>query len=171
MKKIIGIIENKNEISLLNKKRKRKKFQKDSEEEVLEDSIEEKKEIKNYLNFPIPEKDIFNKYSEIDQYLIARKICTISSKNQYNYVCQEIKAENSIQINDAKIIYSDGKAFLFLLSNTILYIYDIKENLYYDLIMDINLNKDNKFFFSNFPKNIFFVKQKEKNNRDKFKQR
>ena len=162
MKKIIGIIENKNEISLLNKKRKRKKFQKDSEEEVLEDSIEEKKEIKNYLNFPIPEKDIFNKYSEIDQYLIARKICTTTSKNKYNYVCQEIKAENSIQINDAKIIYSDGKAFLFLLSNTNLYIFDIKENLYYDLIMDINLNKDNKFFFSNFPKNIFFIKPKEK---------
>ena len=162
MKKIIGIIENKNEISLLNKKRKRKKFQKDSEEEVLEDSIEEKKEIKNYLNFPISEKDIFNKYSEIDQYLIARKICTTTSKNKYNYVCQEIKAENSIQINDAKIIYSDGKAFLFLLSNTNLYIFDIKENLYYDLIMDINLNKDNKFFFSNFPKNIFFIKPKEK---------
>ena len=162
MKKIIGIIENKNEISLLNKKRKRKKFQKDSEEEVLEDSIEEKKEIKNYLNFPIPEKDIFNKYYEIDQYLIARKICTTTSKNKYNYVCQEIKAENSIQINDAKIIYSDGKAFLFLLSNTNLYIFDIKENLYYDLIMDINLNKDNKFFFSNFPKNIFFIKPKEK---------
>ena len=55
-------------------------------------------------------------------------------------MCQEIKAENSIQINDAKIIYSDGKAFLFLLSNTNLYIFDIKENLYYDLIMDINLN-------------------------------
>ena len=162
MKKIIGIIENKNEISLLNKKRKRKKFQKDSEEEVLEDSIEEKKEIKNYLNFPISEKDIFNKYYEIDQYLIARKICTTTSKNKYNYVCQEIKAENSIQINDAKIIYSDGKAFLFLLSNTNLYIFDIKENLYYDLIMDINLNKDNKFFFSNFPKNIFFIKPKEK---------
>ena len=29
-------------------------------------------------------------------------------------------------------------------------------------IIYINLNQDNKFIFSNFPKNIFFIKQKEK---------
>ena len=160
MKNNIGNPKNKNDIFLLKKKRKRTKSEKDSE--VDEDSLEEKKEIKNYLDFPEPEKDIFNKYSEIDQYLVARKIYTTTSKNKYNYLCQEIKAENSIQINDAKILYSSEGVYLFLLSNTILYIYDIKENFKYNLIKEINLNNENKFSFSHFPKNIFFIKPKEK---------
>lgn len=171
MKKETNKIIQMNDISLLNKKRKKKQSEIDyGENEQKEKNKIKKIEIKNCLKFSLPPKnDIFNKYSDIHQYSIARKVYTSSSKYEYNYICQEIETNKIIQVKDASILYYDNIIFLFLLSDSILYIYEIKNNFSNDLIKTINLNSDNKFIFSNVPKNIFFIAPQEKNKRKKEK--
>ena len=163
-KKIKKNIDN----STLNKKRKRNISKNDLES--YESKIKEnnknkikKEEIKNYLDFKNnPQNDIYNKFDDINQYSIAKKFYTTTSKYKYNYICQEIKSNNSIQINDAKILSLDDRSFLFLLSNTILYIFEIKEYIKYEVKKEIELNVNNNFNFTSFPKNIFFVNPQEK---------
>ena len=151
------------DLSLLNKKRKKEKLKNLDIIEEKENNKIKKEELKNYLEFPLnPKNYMFNKNSDLEQYLVSRKIYTTTSKYNYDYICQEIKSETTIQINDAKIIYFDNIMFLFLLSNEILYLYEIKEYIKYDLIKKINLNADNNFNFSCSPKNIFFITPKEK---------
>ena len=169
-------IESKNNKLSLNKKRKRNKNKDDLEE--YEDSIKEKEknkikkeDIKNYLEFTNNnKKDIYNKYSDIESYSIARNIYSTTTQYNYNYICQEIKSDTSIKINDAKILSINDKNLLFLLSDTILYIYGIQEFIKYSLIKKIELDENNKFIFSTFPKNIFFItpqeRKRKKNNND-----
>lgn len=145
-------IEPKNPKGILNKKRKRTKSKQDLEN--YEDSIKEKEknkikkeEIKNYLKFPDnQQKDIYNKYADIDLYSIARNIYTTTTKCNYKYICQEIKSDTKIKINDAKILGINDKNILFLLSDNMLYIYEIKEFINFLLIKKIELNANNKFF-------------------------
>ena len=161
-------IEPKNPKGILNKKRKRTKSKQDLEN--YEDSIKEKEknkikkeEIKNYLKFPDnQQKDIYNKYADIDLYSIARNIYTTTTKCNYKYICQEIKSDTKIKINDAKILGINDKNILFLLSDNMLYIYEIKEFINFLLIKKIELNANNKFEFSSFPKNIFFITPQER---------
>ena len=169
-------IESKNNKLSLNKKRKRNKNKDDLEE--YEDSIKEKEknkikkeDIKNYLEFTNNnKKDIYNKYSDIESYSIARNIYSTTTQYNYNYICQEIKSDTSIKIIDAKILGINDKNLLFLLSDTILYIYGIQEFIKYSLIKKIELDENNKFIFSTFPKNIFFItpqeRKRKKNNND-----
>jgi hypothetical protein len=143
----------------LNLKRKRKKTKEESKEEENSSNKKKKIEIKDLLIYPQRPKnnlyDIFSK--KIDSFLISRKIYTTSSENKYKYNCQEIKSDtNSIQIKDAKILELENKTLLFLLSNDILYIYQIKEHNNYNLSKEISLNQQN-FAFSYSPNNIFFV--------------
>ena len=161
-------IEPKNPKGILNKKRKRTKSKQDLEN--YEDSIKEKEknkikkeEIKNYLKFPDnQQKDIYNKYADIDLYSIARNIYTTTTKCNYKYICQEIKSDTKIKINDAKILGINDKNILFLLSDNMLYIYEIKEFINFLLIKKIELNANNNFEFSSFPKNIFFITPQER---------
>ena len=148
-------IQKKEDILFLNKKIKRSKP--DKEEKNI------KEEIYNYLNFFHSAKnDIFKKSSEFNDYEIGRKIFSTTSKTNFDYICQEIKYKGNIQINDAKILLTNNLTFLFLISDSILYIYTIKEGCLYELIKSINFNADNRFIFSFLPKNIFFINYKAK---------
>ena len=157
----------------LNKKRKRNKSKKDLE--YFEDEIKEKEknkikkeETKNYLKFENKQsKDAYNKFLDINQYLITRNIFTTTSKDNFNYVCQEIKTDSKFLVNDAKILYLDGRTLLFLLSNTFFHIFEIKDYLKYQLIKEISLIKDNNFTFSSNPKKIFFINPQERKTRKK----
>ena len=148
----------------LNLKRKRKKTKEDSKEEESSSNKKKKIEIKNYLTYPqMPKNNLYDTFSKkIDSFLISRKIYTTSSENKYKYICQEIKSDtNSIQIKDAKILKLENKILFFLLSNDILYIYQIKEHNNYELVKEISLNQQD-FPFSYSPGNIFFVTPSEK---------
>ena len=79
---------------------------------------------------------------------MARKIYSTTSRNNYNYICQDINPNSNIFINDAKILFFENKTILFLLSNDILYIYEIKQNYIYKLIKEISFNDENKLVFS-----------------------
>lgn len=159
--------EVKDELSTLKKKRKRAKNMKDIPDGEEEEKTE-KENIKNYLEFTPEEKyDIYNKYSDIEPYLVARKIYSTTSRNNYNYICQDINPNSNIFINDAKILFFENKTILFLLSNDILYIYEIKQNYIYKLIKEISFNDENKLVFSVFPKNIFFVTPLQKKIKNK----
>ena len=161
-------IESKNNKLNLNKKRKRNKYKDDLEE--YEDSIKEKEknkikkeEIKNHLEFANNnKKDIYNKFSDIELYSIARNIYSTTTQYNYDYICQEIKSDKSIIVNDGKILSINDKNLLFLLSDMILHIYEIKEFINYHLIKKIELNSNNNFIFSSFPKNIFFITPQER---------
>ena len=148
----------------LNLKRKRKKTKEDSKEEESSSNKKKKIEIKNYLTYPQrPKNNLYDTFSKkIDSFLISRKIYTTSTENKYKYICQEIKSDtNSIQIKDAKILKLENKILFFLLSNDILYIYQIKEHNNYELRKEIPLNLQD-FAFSYSPSNIFFVTPSDK---------
>ena len=148
----------------LNLKRKRKKTKEDSKEEESSSNKKKKIEIKNYLTYPQrPKNNLYDTFSKkIDSFLISRKIYTTSSENKYKYICQEIKSDaNSIQIKDAKILKLENKILFFLLSNDILYLYQIKEHNNYELRKEIPLNQQD-FAFSYSPSNIFFVTPSDK---------
>lgn len=149
-------------ISTLNKKRVREESEEEFEEEEISQSNKKKKiEIKNYLSFPTKSQNyLYNIFSpKIDSFLINKKnIYTTSSKNKYNYICQEINTGiNSLQIDDAKILILENKTLFFLLSLNNFYIYEIKENKNYELIKEINLNQQNSFTFSYSPTNFFLI--------------
>ena len=93
-----NIIPNDN-LFTLNKKRKRTLSEIDNEQK---ENIKIKKEnVKNYLEFELKKpNDIYNKYSDIDNFLIGRKVHT-TTENNFNYMCKEIKSDTSIQINDS----------------------------------------------------------------------
>ena len=160
--------ENKNSLPKininLNLKRKRKKTKEESKEEESSSNKKKKIEIKDLLtHHQTPKNNLYDTFSQkIDSFLISRKIYTTSSENNYNYLCQEIKSDtNSIQIKDAKILLLENKTLLFLLSNDILYIYQIKKHNNYELSKEIPLNQQN-FAFSYSPSNIFFVTPSDK---------
>ena len=158
--------------SSLKKKRKRQKIKEEKEEESELSNKKKKIEIINHLAFyQKPENNLYNLFSsKIDPYLANRKIYTTSSKNKYNYFCQKITSsgDNSIQIIDAKILILKNKTILFLLSENTLYLFQIEENKYYNLIKEIPLNQQNQqnqqnsFSFSYTPKNIFIIAPGEK---------
>lgn len=148
----------------LNLKRKRKKTKEDSKEEESSSNKKKKIEIKNYLTYPQrPKNNLYDTFSKkIDSFLISRKIYTTSTENKYKYICQEIKSDtNSIQIKDAKILKLENKILFFLLSNDILYLYQIKEHNNYEFRKEIPLNLQD-FAFSYSPSNIFFVTPSDK---------
>ena len=148
-------------LSTLNKKRAREESEEESEEDINQSNKKKKIEIKNYLAFPKKsQNNLYNIFSpKIDSFLINKKnISTTSSKNKYNYICQEINTgTNSLQINDAKILTLENKILIFLLSFNNFYIYEIKENKNYELIKEINLNQQNSFTFSYSPTNFFLI--------------
>ena len=157
----------------LNKKRKRNISKEDLED--YEDEIKEKEknkikkeEAKNYLKYENKQyKDIYNKFYDVNQYLIGRNIFTTTSKDTFNYVCQEIKSDSKFLVNNAKILCLDDNTLLFLLSNNFLHIFEIKEDFKYQLIKEISLNKDNNFTFSNNPQKLFFINPQERKPRKK----
>ena len=118
-------------LSTLNKKRAREESEEESEEDINQSNKKKKIEIKNYLAFPKKsQNNLYNIFSpKIDSFLINKKnISTTSSKNKYNYICQEINTgTNSLQINDAKILTLENKILIFLLSFNNFYIYEIKK--------------------------------------------
>ena len=153
--------------SILTKKRKREQSK---EEDFLDEDEEEsisnlsnkkkKKEVQNLLTFPNKsQNNLYNTFaSKIDQMLINAKIYTTSTKDKYDYYCQEIfSGGNSIKINDAKILILDNKTLLFLLSDNTLYLYEIEENKYYELIKEIPLNQQNSFNFTYNPTKIYLI--------------
>ena len=152
--------------SILTKKRKREKSKEEEEEEDEEESIvslsnkKKKKEVQNLLTFPNKsQNNLYNTFaSKIDQILINTKIFTTSTKDKYNYYCQEINSGgNSILINDAKILIIENKTLLFLLSDNTLYLYEIEDNKYYNLIKEIALNQQNSFNFTYNPTKIYLI--------------
>ena len=148
----------------LKRKRKRKKTKEESKEEEISSNKKKKMEYKDYLIYTQrPKNSLYETFSKkIDSYLISRKIYTTSSESKYKYVCQEIKSDsNSIQIKDAKMIILENKTLLFLLSNDILYIYQIKEHNNFEKSKEISLNQQD-FSFSYSPKNIFFITPPDK---------
>lgn len=156
--------DSKIETPSLNKKRKREKTNEDIEEESSSSNKKKKVEINNCLSFP---KKIQNKLYDIFSPKInsfsMNKIFTTSNKNKYNYICQELTSgNNSLQINDAKILYLENKTLLFLLSANKLYIYEIAENKYYELIKEIPLDSQNSFSFSYSPTNLFLITPNKK---------
>ena len=119
-----------------------------------------KKEIQNLLTFPNKfQNNLYNTFStKINQILINPKLYTTSTKDKYNYYCQEINAGgNSIQINDAKILILENKTLLFLLSDNTLYLYEIEENKYYNLIKEISLDQQNSFIFTYNPTKFYLI--------------
>lgn len=157
----------KSETPSLNKKRKREKTKDDIQEESNSPNKKKKVEINNCLTFPnISHDKLYDKLSSKINSFSMHKIFTTSSKNKYNYICQELTSDiNSLQINDAKILNLENKTLLFLLSSNKLYIYEIAENKYYELIKEIPLDSQNSFTFSYSPTDLFFITPNKKNPR------
>ena len=157
------------EIDVLKKKRERSEDEiSDEEDEEEENNYQNKKkkiEIKNYLNFSQNQKNNLNNIisKKNDLILLSKKTNAKSSKNKYNYFCQEITSgNNSIIINDAKILILENKTLLFLLSTNILYIFEIKENKIYEFIKEITLDQQNSFDFTHSPINIYLLSPQDK---------
>ena len=154
-------------VSALKRKRKREKIKKNEEDEEINSSNKKMKtEILNNLTFyPKTQNNLYNTFSsKIDSYLVNRKIYTTSYNNKYNYFCQKLTSSgaNPIQIIDAKILILKDKTLFFLLSSNTLYLFQIEENKYYNLIKEIPLDPQNSFNFSYPPKNIYIITPIEK---------
>ena len=152
--------------SALKRKRKKEKIKKNEEEESNLSNKKKKVEILNNLTFyPKTQNNLYNTFSsKIDSYLVNRKIYTTSSNNKHTYFCQKLTSSktNPIQIIDAKILILKDKTLLFLISSNMLYLFQIEENKYYNLIKQIPLDPQNSFIFSYLPKNIYIITPKEK---------
>lgn len=156
--------------SALKRKRKRNKSNEDNKEESISSNKKKKIEITNYLTFPQKStNNLYDTFSPKINSFSLQNIYTTSSKNKYNYYCQEIiPNDKSIPIMDAKILILKNKTILFLLQSYKLLLCEIKQNKYYNLIKEINLDQNNSFTFSFAPVNIFLItpdpKKSRKNN-------